>query len=254
MNVTSTIFQNNFGKYLELCERENIIVTKNGKKRAVLLHYPRCELGYEAGEPISGYGTSPISEGWVTYREFLEITGKTEKQYELIDGVIYLLGSPGFTHQSILGRLYILFNEFFIDNGDCGPFLSPFDVELMRNSTMRKRQLAEDNINVVQPDLLVLCDYQKSIDEDDRYKGIPSLVVEILSPSTRTRDKVKKMDLYMDSGIQEFWLIDPEKVSIGVYTFEEYELASDDIFFSGQRAVSRLFPGLEAAVDSVFNI
>lgn len=104
----------------------------------------------------------------------------------------------------------------------------------------------------MQPDLLVLCDYQRFIDEDDRYGSIPSMVAEILSPSTRSRDKVKKMDLYMDSGIEEYWLIDPEKNSIGVYSFEEYELASDDLFLSGQTVVSRLFPGLEAGVDAVF--
>jgi Uma2 family endonuclease len=52
--------------------------------------------------------------------------------------------------------------------------------------------------------LLVLCDYQRFIDEDDRYGGLPSLVAEILSPSTRSRDKVKKMDLYMDSRIREY--------------------------------------------------
>lgn len=146
MNVSSTIFQNNFGKYLELCERENIVVTKNGKKRAVLVHYPHSEKGYEAGEPASGYGTSPRPEGWVGYREFIELTRKSEQRYELIDGAIYLMGSPGFTHQSILGRLYITFNEFFQANDDCAPFLSPFDVELMRNSIGRKRELTEDEI------------------------------------------------------------------------------------------------------------
>lgn len=252
MNVSSTIFQNNFGKYLDLCERENIVVTKNGKKRAVLIHYPHGAKGYVAGEPSSSYGTSPRPEGWVRYREFIELTRKNEQQYELIDGVIYLMGSPGFTHQSILGRLYITFNEFFQDHDDCGPFLSPFDVELMRNSIREKRELGEDDINVVQPDLLVLCDYQRFIDEDDRYGGLPSMVVEILSPATRSRDKVKKMDLYMDSGIREYWLIDPEKKSIGVYSFEDYELSSDDLFSAGQTAGSRLFPGLESAVDAVF--
>ena len=252
MIISSTIFQNNFGKYLDLCERENIVVTKNGKKRAVLIYYPHSEKGYEAGEPASSYGTSPRPEGWVGYREFVELTRKSEQQYELIDGVIYLMGSPGFTHQRILGRLYITFNDFFQDRNDCGPFLSPFDVKLMRSSIRQRRELGQDDINVVQPDLLVLCDYQRFIDEDDRYGGIPSLAAEILSPSTRSRDMVKKMDLFMDSGIREYWLIDPEKKSIGVYSFKEYELASDDIFFAGQTAVSQIFPGLEAELDAVF--
>ena len=75
MYVSSTLFQNNFGKYLDLCERENVIITKNGKKRAMLLHYPRNHDGFEAGEPIAGYGTGPKPkpEGWVTWREFQEL-------------------------------------------------------------------------------------------------------------------------------------------------------------------------------------
>lgn len=60
--VSSTVFQNNVGAYLELCTKENIIITKNGKKRAVLLHYPRNHDGLEAGEPAADYGTSPPAE------------------------------------------------------------------------------------------------------------------------------------------------------------------------------------------------
>jgi Uma2 family endonuclease len=254
MYVSSTLFQNNFGKYLDLCERENVIITKNGKKRAMLLHYPRNHDGFEAGEPIAGYGTSPPPkpEGWVSYREFQELTEKSEKQYELIDGVVYLMASPGFTHQQVLGRLYVLFHDFFRDREGCDPFLSPFDVDLVRDSIRRKRETTEDDINVVQPDLVVLCDYEKDINEKDRYKGTPALVVEILSPSTRSKDKIKKMDLYMDGGIGEFWVVDPEKKSIGVFTFEDYDLAGDADFAAGEKAASGLFPGLEVEVGALF--
>ena len=99
MIVSATKFQNNFGKYLEASARENVIITKNGKKRALLLGYPRDHEGYETGEPDYGYSTSPRKENWVTYREFLKMTEESDKRYELIDGVVYLLASPGFTHQ-----------------------------------------------------------------------------------------------------------------------------------------------------------
>lgn len=254
MHVSSTTFQNNFGKYLDLCRKENIIITKNGKKRAVLIHYPRNHEGFEAGEPVADYGTSPRPEGWVSYREFLELTEKSEKQYELIDGTVYLMASPGFTHQRILGRLYITFSDFFRDHDSCAPFLSPFDVELIRDSVRRKRETDDDDINVVQPDLMVLCDYLKDINEKDRYKGTPALAVEILSPSTRSKDKIKKMDLYMDGGIGEFWVVDPEKRRIEVYTFKDYDLAEDAVFQEGEKARSLLFPGLEAEVEEVFRV
>ena len=254
MYVSSTVFQNNFGKYLDLCEKENVVITKNGKKRAMLLHYPRNHDGYEAGEPVAGYGTSPPAkpEGWVTYREFLELTEKSEKQYELIDGVVYLMASPGFTHQQVLGRLHIMFHDFFRNQQGCAPFLSPFDVDLIRDSIRRKRETTEDDINVVQPDLVVLCDYEKDINEKDRYKGTPALAVEILSASTRSKDKIKKMDLYMDGGVGEFWVVDPEKRNIGVYTFQNFDLAGDAYFSEGETAASGLFPGLAVEAQAVF--
>ena len=257
MFVSSTIFQNNVGKYLDLCKKEQVIITKNGKKRAILLHYARDTDGFEAGEPIAGYGTSPPKgrrENWVTYQEFLELTEKSEKRYELIDGVLYLMASPGFTHQQILGRLHIIFNDSFRDHGECKPFLSPFDIDLIRDSVRRERPVDEDDINVVQPDLIVLCDWEKDINEKDRYKGTPALAVEILSPSSRSKDRIRKLDLYMDGGIGEFWLVDPEQRRIEVYTFEDYDLAGDAFFTEGDRVKSVLFPGLEVDVGEVFGV
>ncbi|MFA7566011.1 MAG: hypothetical protein WCY01_03225 [Alkalispirochaeta sp.] len=94
MLVTSTELQNNFGKYLELCRKEQIIVKKNGKKRALLLSWPRNGEGRAGGLEGEG-GTDGRPSGWVTYREFLELTEESEQRYELIDGVVYMLGAPG---------------------------------------------------------------------------------------------------------------------------------------------------------------
>jgi Uma2 family endonuclease len=253
MYVSATTIQNNFGKYLKLCERENVIITKNGKKRALLLYYPRNNDGYEAGEPVYDYGTSPKKrpENRVTYREFLEMTEYSEKRYELIDGVVYLMASPGFTHQNVLGRLYIIFHVYFEGNESCSPYLSPFDVDLIRQPLKEEREVTEDDINVVEPDLMVLCDPEKDVNEKDRYKGTPELVVEILSPSTRSKDMVKKLDLYMESGIKEFWIIDPKLKAVRVFGFLDYDLKEDAHFGVGERAESFLYSGLSADVGGL---
>ncbi|MBC8452620.1 MAG: type II toxin-antitoxin system Phd/YefM family antitoxin, partial [Spirochaetes bacterium] len=186
MYVSATEVQNNFGKYLKLCKVENIVVTRNGKKQAMLLCYPRNSEGYEAGEPFPDYGMSPKKEGYVTYRQFLDMTEKSDNRYELIDGEIFLLASPSFTHQRIVGILYIAFWEFLREHDSCAPFVAPFDIDLIRQHIQLLREVNEDDINVVQPDVLVLCDYEKDINEKDKYKGTPTLVVEIVSPSTRS--------------------------------------------------------------------
>lgn len=252
MYVSATEVQNNFGKYLKLCKIENVIITRNGKKQALLLYFPRNSEGFEAGEPFVDYGTSPRKVEYVSYQQFLDMTEKSENRYELIDGVVYLLASPAFTHQRILGEIHIIFYEYLKTLKNCDTFMAPFDIDLIRQNIKLLRKETEDDINVVQPDLIVLCDYMKDINEKDKYKGTPTLVVEILSPSTRSKDRVKKLDLYMESGIVEYWIIDPKTKSVMVYYFKEGELDGDAFYTTGQTAESIHFPGLLVSLDKLF--
>jgi len=64
----------------------------------------------------------------------------------------------------------------------------------------------DDEKNVVQPDILVICDHDK-IDDKGRYYGTPSLVIEIISDSTKTKDMTVKLELYMRSGMKEYWVV-----------------------------------------------
>ena len=73
--------------------------------------------------------------------------------------------------------------------------MSPFDTFLSRRPLREERDLTEDDTCVVQPDLLVLCNHADRIDDKYRYTGTPTLVVEIISPSTRSTDKVRKPDI-----------------------------------------------------------
>jgi Uma2 family endonuclease len=220
----------------------------------MLLNFPRNSEGSEAGEHLPDYGTSPRKEGRVTYRQFMEMTERSDARYELIDGEVFLLASPGFTHQQILGKLHIIFHEYFRENEDCDALMAPFDVELMRQKVKLLREATEDDISIVQPDLLVICDYLKDINEKDRYKGTPSLTVEILSPSTRSKDRLKKLDLYMESGVGEGWLIDPQNKTVEVYFFKDGEIESNRIYTSAQTAESVLFPGLRVPAGPLFDL
>ena len=260
MFVTTTELQNNFGKYLKLCERHSIIVTKNGKKRALLLPFPRGAHGYAAAEPAQNYGTSARKSPSVSYREYLELVENSEQRYEYIDGEVYLMGSPGVTHQRVLGRMYDCFRRLFpgeaptdyTDRRGCELFLAPFDTWLYRLPIGDERDLTEDDTNVVQPDLLVLCDHHDTVDENDRYKGTPTLVVEILSPSTRSKDMIHKLYLYSESGIREYWIVDPSSRTISIYGFAGCAMQNDSRHGPGQTAVSPTFPRLRVPVDEMF--
>lgn len=236
MLITSTEAQNNFGKYLRLAGQEDIIITRNGKKVARLVKY------FENDHYIIREGSSAYShEGrCVSYEEFLKIVRESENRYEYIDGVIYLLGTPKVKHQKIVMKISNEFSSWF-ESKKCFPLIAPLDVTLYK----------EGKPNIVQPDLLVICD-QENIEEDDTYMGTPTLVVEVLAEQTRSKDMIKKLDLYMRSGVEEYWIVNPFSEEINVYWFKDREIEKIKTFKQGERAASFAFPGLGMAVDGVF--
>ena len=261
MFVSATEIQNNFGKYLKLCRVDTIVITKNGKKRAVLQQYPGNWEDGDVGEPSHIYGTNPEKEyagpagrpsAYITYQQFQELSEVSEHRYERIDGIIYLQASPSFTHQKIVMAINDVFRAYFNTHEHCDAFAAPLDIELIRQPIRLKRDVDADDINIVQPDIVVLCDYQDYIDEKDRYRGTPTLVVEVLSPSTSGRDRIRKLSLYLESGIGEYWIVDPSGKKITVFAFRDFDLLSEQEFSSGSQASSYMFPGLETCVDRLF--
>lgn len=242
MIVTTSDVQNSFGKYLQLCQQEEIIITKNGKKVAKLVPYTEDgTLGrWLVSEGSPRYSPKGIR---VSYEEYLKMTEDSENRYEYIDGEIILLASPLYPHQKAVREIFGEFITWF-RNKDCEPLAAPFDVILhrLRNS---------EKINSVQPDIIVICDKDK-IDEQGKYKGTPTLVVEVLSESTRSRDLVQKLDLYMESGIQEYWVVNTQSQEMYIYTFANNKLADILTFKGEESAQSVIFPGLKIKLPQVF--
>ena len=242
MIVTTTDLQNSFGKYLQLCQNEEVVITKNGKKVAKLLPYTEDgTLGrWLVSEGSSRYSSKGIR---VTYEEYLKMTEESENRYEYIDGEIILLASPLYPHQRAVREILGEFTAWFRDK-DCEPLTAPFDVVLHRLGDGEKT-------NSVQPDILVICDRDK-IDETGKYRGTPTLVVEVLSGSTRSRDLIQKVDLYMESGVQEYWVANPDSAEIYIYVFADYKLANILTFKGEEHAQSVFFPGLKVSPQQVF--
>ena len=128
---------------------------------------------------------------------------------ELIDGVIYYMSAPTILHQAIGGYVYSqLFNHIRRKSGSCLPVISPVDVELDK-----------DNKTRVQPDVLIVCDRSKVIQRC--VYGAPDFVLEVLSPSTRKKDMIIKLNKYQNAGVREYWMIDPDKQKLMVYHFDQ---------------------------------
>lgn len=239
MIVTTTEVQNNFGKYLKLAEKEDIIITRNGKKAARLVKYAdKDDQDYHVREKGLSYNYNGRE---ITYEQFKKISEESDNRYEYIDGKIYLLSSPSFKHQIIIREIFAEFISWFKAK-DCEPLTSPFDITLYRD---------EDNINVVQPDIVVICDTE-NIDNESKYNGIPSLVVEVLSKTTSNHDFIQKLDLYRASGIKEYWIVDPFSKQINIYHFTEMEIDKMLTYKMDEIVSSIEFEGLEIDVNQVF--
>lgn len=128
---------------------------------------------------------------------------------ELIDGQIYYMAPPGRTHQQICGYLHNeIYNYIKSRKGKCEVYAAPFAVFLDR-----------DDVTYLEPDISVICDLEK-LDEKGCH-GAPDWVIEIVSPSSRPMDYMKKMVKYAMAGVREYWIADPEKQTVTVYGFEK---------------------------------
>ena len=243
MIINATDLKNNLGKYLRAAAREEIIITSSGRKVARLTAYEDAAktafLQEYIKEKAEVYSRFPQK---ATFEEFLLISEDSDEQYEYIDGEIYIMASPKATHQQILGDLYAVLYNWFTGK-PCRPMLAPFDITLKRNP---------ENKSVVQPDLMVICDLEEKLNEKNYYMGVPSLLVEIMSESTHGKDAVKKLDLYMSTGVQEYWIVNPFSKEVTVFLFENYDVKKNTTYKNSEILYSNIFNGLEVSLRSIF--
>lgn len=129
---------------------------------------------------------------------------------ELMDGRIYYMSAPSRTHQLLLGFLFnTIYNYIRSKGGPCAVYPAPFAVRLF----------ADNDKTVVEPDISVICDPSKLTDKG--CSGAPDWIIEITSPSTSSNDHVRKLNLYMDAGVKEYWIVDPPEKKIFVYHLEQ---------------------------------
>lgn len=139
---------------------------------------------------------------------------------ELIDNQIYMSPSPSFIHQIIQKKLTKLLDEIIEEPGKGFVIPAPFDVFL------------DESANAVQPDIVVILQANKGkLNREGPFKGIPDLVVEVLSSGNKSHDLLRKKELYERFGIQEYWLVDPETKAVMIYVLKEnkYSLFAEDI-------------------------
>ena len=118
-----------------------------------------------------------------------------EPRCELLYGRLLVTPAPVVWHQLVVGRILRLLQDLGHSTGGLA-VVSPVDVRLADHS-------------VVQPDVIYVSRARSAIVRQ-RIEGAPDLVVEVLSPGTARRDLGEKLRLYAESGVAEYWIVDPE--------------------------------------------
>lgn len=134
-----------------------------------------------------------------TYGDYVQ--WDDDERWELIDGRPYAMGAPNVAHQRLVMSLGAQLHAQ-LEGARCEALISPLDVRLPRDD-----EPDDAIVDVVQPDVLVVCDPSK-LDERG-CRGAPDLVIEVLSPSNADHDRVTKLALYERHGVREYWVVQP---------------------------------------------
>lgn len=188
-------------------------------------------MGYHAG--MTALKNRPRK----TVDDFLSLPEGTLA--ELIDGEILMTPAPRERHQSALGRLYVALANFLQRQPLGRAYLAPFDVHLPSG-------------DVVEPDLIFVTQANLGIIRD-WVRGVPDLLVEVVSPTHPERDRLVKRALYARNGVREYWIVDPEEKTIEVLSLGEARYAPAGFFRGPETLASPLLPGFSLPLEPLFS-
>lgn len=145
----------------------------------------------------------------MTLEEFLQWTDE-DVWAEWIDGEVRLLSPVNDPHVRLFIFLVSLL-QHFVEHHNLGEIRTePFTVNLSQ-------------INVVySPDIFFVAQSRLHLLQTTYFDGAPDLVVEIVSPESRRRDRVEKFEIYEKAGVREYWLFEPERKTVDFYALDEH--------------------------------
>jgi Uma2 family endonuclease len=161
------------------------------------------------------------------------------KRYEVIDGQLYVTPPPVLEHQGAAGVLYLYIGPYVRQRQLGRVYIAPVGVVL-------------DDENGLQPDLVYVSRERLEILSRRGIEGAPDLVVEILSPSTRARDRGIKLRRYAASGVPHYWIVDPRSRELEARRLTEHGYELTGKFGPGSVFRPDLFPDLEIPIDELW--
>ncbi|KUG04871.1 hypothetical protein ASZ90_017751 [hydrocarbon metagenome] len=144
----------------------------------------------------------------LTYQDYLLLSEEPGYRFEILDGILIKEPSPNVMHQRVSRRLQRILEDYFWKvDPDGEVFDAPLDVTF-------------NDITVVQPDLFYVSGEQKLIVKDTGIDGSPTLIVEVLSPSSNRKDRLQKLRIYQEGQVQHFWLVNPQEKTLECFSLQ----------------------------------
>jgi Uma2 family endonuclease len=181
-------------------------------------------------------------QGKWTYDDYARLPDDG-RRYEVIRGNLYVTPAPVFDHQYAVLQISRRLANFGEESGLGFPLGAPFDV------------LLPDRIaSPVQPDIVFFLAGNEPRSGDKNFHGVPDLVIEVESPSTRKRDRTIKRDAYREAGIPEFWRVgfSPRAVTVLALSEDRAQYFELGCYRSGETIRSVVLPSLVIPVDGLF--
>ena len=173
----------------------------------------------------------------LTYQDYLNTSD--DERYELLDGELIMVPSPNMDHQDIVTNLGTVLSVFVKEQELGRLYFAPTDVLL-------------SDTDVVQPDLIFVSKERGHVRTPANIQGAPDLIVEILSPSSATRDWRDKRELYARHGVREYWVVDPSNKIVSIMLLQDGVLEIKGAYVAGDTVASSTLEGFSVALDDIF--
>ena len=179
-----------------------------------------------------------------TYNDYL--TYDENERIEIIEGeIINMSPAPSRIHQKVITAILMeLGNYIKSNNGSCEVYPAPFDV-IFKNDD----EEITNSKNIVQPDISVICDKSKLTDKG--CSGSPDMIVEVVSPFNPSNDYVRKLNLYEQFKVKEYWIVNPIEKNILVYTLTHDGYDAPKVYTFNDKIKVNIYDNLEIDFKSL---
>jgi len=179
-----------------------------------------------------------------TYKDYL--TYDENERIEIIEGeIVSMSPAPSRIHQEVITEILFKIRQYIeSNNSPCKVYAAPFDVILKNDD-----EDVTNSKNIVQPDISVICDKSKLTDKG--CTGSPDMIVEIVSPFNPRNDYIKKLSLYEEFKVKEYWIVNPMEKNILVYTLTHDGYGAPKMYTFNDKIKVNIYDNLEIDFKSL---